>query len=76
MLNIPAGRDLCLLEVEWRCRWSDHREQSRDCTEAQEGRAMVSWADREGYAYPRSALPRLICEGSGEEGSPEPDLHR
>lgn len=43
---------------------------------AQEGRAMVSWADREGYAYPRTALPRLICEGSGEEGSPGPDLHR
>lgn len=69
MLNIPAGRDPCLVEVEV----SLVRSHSRDCREALEGWAMVSWADREGYGCPRTcregSLPKLICEGSVGEGN-------
>lgn len=75
MLNIPAGRDPCLVEVEV----SLVRSQSRGCGEVLEGRAMVSWADRDGYTCPGTcrvdSLPKLLCEGSVEEGSIGPDLH-
>lgn len=45
----------------------------RGFREALEGWVMVSWADWEGYACPRTCwedpLPKLICEGSVGEGN-------
>lgn len=55
MLNIPAERDPCLVEVEV----SAARSQSRGCREALEGWAMVSWADQGGVCLPQDLLGRF-----------------